>query len=144
MIDWRERARAIRMHMDRRGIHEGGVAVLRPQAEPYPPRQAAFAKRIINEVVSPVLKEFVGIVTDVPGRPVYHEHDRRTLAMTCDLDARRFTVKVYLVPDSAVRLGVFRTPSHAEGDCKDFGLDARNEEIEGWLGDCLNRLYANR
>jgi hypothetical protein len=144
MFDWRERARAMRIGMDRRGTHEAGVAVVDQQAEPCPPQQAAFARRIINEVVAPVLREFVSIVTDVPGKPVYHEHDKRTLAMTCDLDARRFTVKVYLLPDATVRLGAFLTPSHAEGDCKDFGLDARNEEIEGWLGDCLNRLYENR
>jgi hypothetical protein len=144
MIDWRERARAIRIGMGRRGVHEAGVAVLRQQAETCPPQQAAFAKRMINEVVAPVLREFVGIVTDAPGKPVYHEHDRRTLALTCDLDARRFTVKVYLLPDSTVRLGVFLIPSHTEGDCRDFGLDARNEEIEGWLGDCLTRLYENR
>lgn len=144
MISWREKAQGIRSRQDWR-VETGAAAIAQEkQAEAKLLQQAAFAKRIIREVLIPVLTEFAGIVTDKEAKPVYHEYDERTLGVTCDLNSQRFTTKVYLLPDAAIRVTVFLTPSPTEGHCRDYGLAARNDEIEEWFGDCLARLYDNR
>jgi hypothetical protein len=144
MIGWREKAQGIRARQDWR-IAAGATTTAREKRAEAPlPEQAAFAQRVIQEVLIPVLTEFAGIVTDTAAKPVYHEYDERALGVSCDLNSQRFTTKVYLLPDVRVRLTVFLTPSQTEGQCKDFGLSARNDEIEEWFGDCLARLYDNR
>jgi hypothetical protein len=144
MIGWREKAQGIRARQDWRMASGAATIAREKRADAKLPQQTACAKRIIQEVLIPVLTEFTGIVTDTATKPLYHEYDERTLGVTCDLNAQRFTSKVYLLPEAGVRLTVFLTPSQTEGHCKDFELSARNDEIEEWFGDCLARLYDNR
>jgi hypothetical protein len=144
MIDWRQQARAIRVAQEKR-LHRSGAVVL----EEAPPsgslqRQAAFAERVIHEVLGPVLTEFADIVADTSVTPVFHHYDDRTVGVTCDLDSLRFTSKLHFLPDSAVRLTVFPTPTQTEGHCRDFDLSAPNGELEQWFGNCLGKLYENR
>ncbi len=143
MIAWREKATAIR-HKEESSPDGAAVATRRKPCGDLLPWQAAFAKKVVQEVLIPVLAEFVSIVTGSPAKPIYHEYDERTVGVTCDLDSMRFTAKVYLFPDAAVRFAVFLTPSLAEGHCRDFHLSAGNHEIEEWFGGCLAKMYENR
>jgi len=144
MIGWRERAKDIRARQERRRT---ALSASAPQAEELPGdhhQQAAFAKRVIREVLAPVLSEFVSIVKGTPAMVAYHESGERTLGVTCDLNSSRFTAKVHLLAGLEVRLSVFLTPSQAEAHCRDFSLSAPNAEIEAWFGDCLTKLYENQ
>jgi hypothetical protein len=144
MSDWRERAKVIRAGLDRHPVDEAATAARDREREAMLPKQTAFATKIIKEIVVPVLTEFVGIVTGTPGKPVCHEYDKRTYGVTCDLDSLRFWVKAYLLFDSKVRLAVSLTPSQTEGWHRDYGPQARDDEIEEWFGNCLAKLYESR
>jgi len=141
MSDWRELAKAIRAKEDERGGVEGVVPFEDNESELFLTQEAIFAKKVINEVLIPVLAEFAEIVTRTPAKPVFHEYDTQTFGVTCDLDSVRFSVNVYLLPNSIVRIAVFLTPSSAEPDHQDYRLSAQHEEIEEWFGDCLVKLY---
>jgi hypothetical protein len=143
MISWREKARSLRAWELSKS---GGTALAHRRAPTGAPlaRQVAFAESITKEVLIPVLKEFAEIVSGAPAHPVYHHYNETAFGVTCDLDSRRFTVKVYLLPSLEVRIAVFLTPSSTEGHCRDYRLVAPRSEIEEWLGDCLARLYENR
>jgi hypothetical protein len=144
MIGWREKARAIRPRGETRSAGDGAAETRPKPGEAIRPEQAAFARRILKEVLIPVLTEFVGIVTDAPAEPACHEYDERSLGVSCDLDSLRFTIKVFLLHDSRVRVAVFLTPSQTGGHCKNYELAAPNGEIEEWVGSCLVKLYENR
>jgi hypothetical protein len=144
MSDWREGATAIRVAIDKRKADAAVATARRGEPDGLLPQQAAFARRIIEEVLSPVLREYVQILTGVAGKPIFHEYDKRTLGLTCDLDALRYSVHVYLLPDSMVRIAVSLMPSHGDGCYRDYGIYAPNEEIERWFGGSLVRLYEYR
>lgn len=144
MSDWRDRARSIRAQEDESGVFEMVAAARDRDAGARVLRQEEFAKKVIHEVLMPVLAEFAGIVTRVSGPPVLHRYDRRTFGVTCDLDSVRFTVHVFLLPDAQVRIAVALAPSRAEPHYRDYPLSARNEEIEPWFGACLVNLYENQ
>jgi hypothetical protein len=141
MTGWRERATAIRAVLDRRKGAETAAVSARPEPEAALARQAAFAGRVLKEVLAPVAREFSQIVTGAPAKPAAHEYHLRSLGLTCELDSRRFSVGVFLLPDDKVRIAVSLTPSQTAGWHRDFGLDASNEEVEEWFGTALARLY---
>jgi hypothetical protein len=144
MSDWRERARAIRAAEDEYGVIEVVAAARGEGSEATLPRQAELAKKLIHEILMPVLAEFAGIVTAVPATPVFHQYDQRSLGVTCDLDSVRFAVHVFLLPDASVRIAVFLMPSRAEPLFRDFGLAASGEEVEQWFGASLAKLFEDR
>jgi hypothetical protein len=144
MSDWREGATAIRAAIERRKAEETAASARRKEPDGLFPQQTAFAHRIIEEVLTPVLREFVRIVTGEPGKPIVHEYDKRTLGLTCDLDSLRYSVRVYLLPDSVVRIAVFLNPSCGDGCHRDYGIPTPDEAIERWFGESLVRLYEYR
>ncbi len=144
MSDWRDGAAAIRAAIDKRRADEAAALARKKEPEGLLPQQTAFARRIIEEVLGPVLREFVQILTGQAGKPVLHDYDKRTLGLTCDLDSLRYSVHLYLLPDSMVRIAVSLVPSHGDGCHRDYGMYAPNEEIERWFGGSLVRLYEYR
>jgi hypothetical protein len=144
MSDWRERARAIRAAEDERGTSEAAAVPCARGSDELLARQTTFAKQLLLDVLIPVLGEFAGIVTGSAGTPALHKHDRRTYGLTCDLSAVRFAVHVFLLGSGLVRVAVFLEPSHVDPHFRDFPLTADPGAIEGWFGDCLARLYAER
>jgi hypothetical protein len=130
--------------MEKRKVDESAVIARRALLEATLPQQRAYAREIIDEVLAPVLTEFVAIVRGTPGKPVRHEYDRRAFGVTCDLNAQRFVVNVYLLPDSLLRVTVFLVPSQTEPHYRDFALSAKNNEIEEWFGGSLAKLCENR
>jgi hypothetical protein len=141
MIGWRERAAAIHTAVEKRKACAAGASAPSSEAEAALAQQAAFVRRISQEVLVPVLKEFCEIVTGPPGKPVVHEYHKRAFGVTCELDSRRFCVNVFLLPDGEVRIAVSLMPSQTGGWHRDYRLGARNEEIEEWFGTALSRLY---
>jgi len=141
MSGWRERAVAIRAVQERRKATGGTPSAPAREGDGARARQAAFARRIIEEVLAPVLREFTRIVTGEPGTAVFHEYHKRRFGLTCDLDARRFAADVFLTEDGTVRLAVSLIPSISPGWDRDYPLNARNCEIEEWFGTALARLY---
>jgi hypothetical protein len=140
-MSWRERATAIRAVAEKRKSGEAAAAARAREAESALLPQTAFARRIIDEVLIPVLKDFGRIVTGAAGSPVFHEYHQRAFGLTYELDSLRFSVGVFLLPEPRVRLAVSLMPSSTEGWHRDFPLNARNGEIEEWFGTSLSRLY---
>jgi hypothetical protein len=142
MSSWRERATAIRALLEKRKRTEATAARFGArEPEGALTRQAAFARRVSAEVLTPVLQEFSRIVTGKAATPVSHEYHARAFGLTCDLDSQRLAVTVFLVPDGKVRLAVNVLPAETEGWHKDFQPNARNEQIEEWFGTALARLF---
>jgi hypothetical protein len=139
MIGCRE-ASAIRTIADKRKAAEAAASARANEAAL--PQQTAFARRISEEVLIPVLKELCEIATGAPGAPVFHAYHRRAFGVTCDLDSLRFSIDVFLLPDAGVRIAVSVIPSQAEGWHRDYSLSARNDEIEEWVGRALSKVYA--
>jgi hypothetical protein len=144
MSDWRKQAEAIHARMEKRKADETAAAARQTLLEEMLPQQIASTRKIIREVLAPVLTDFVAIVSGSPGKPVQHEYDRRTFRVTCDLNWHRFVVNLYLLPDSMVRIAVLLVPSQTEPHYRDFALSATNEDIEKWFGNSLVKLYENR
>lgn len=144
MRSWRERAAAIRTAEE--GRRAEARVVEAPPGEPEAAliQQSAFARRVIAEVLAPVLREFLQIVTGTPGTTVCHEYHRRALGVCCELDSRRFSVDLFLLTDGKVRLAVSLLPQSTDGWHRDYDPTARNEEIEEWFGVSLCRLYEAR
>jgi hypothetical protein len=144
MSNWRKQAEAIRARIEKRKVDETVTAARHTLLEEMLPQQSAYARKIIREVLAPVLTDFVAILSSTAGKPVQHEYDRRAFGVTCDLDSQRFVVNVHLLPDSLVRVAVFLIPSQTEPHYRDFALSAKNGEIEEWFGSSLVKLYENR
>jgi hypothetical protein len=144
MSDWREHARAIRTIEEECGMPDVIAAARDGAREALLGRQTVFARRMIPEVLAPVLGEFSGIVTREPCTPVIHEYDARTYGLTCDLDSVRFILHVFLLADGKVRVTVLLSPVRGDPHCRDFELSVGNKQIESWLGDCLVKLYEDR
>jgi hypothetical protein len=72
MSNWRERAREARAAAERQVAaaapagRGGGGPALAPQS--------AYARQVIDEVLVPVFREVVGLLTGSPGKPVVHEY----------------------------------------------------------------------
>lgn len=141
MAGWREQATALRAVIEKRQKDQAVVSARLPDGDGGLTRQTAFARKIIEEVLIPVLREFSSIVTGVAVQPVQHAYHKQYFGLTCELDSRRFTVDVFLIPEAKVRLAVSLKPSQTLGWHQDFALDATNAEIEEWLGTSLTRLY---
>jgi hypothetical protein len=144
MNTWRNQAEAIRARIEKRKVDESEAAAWCALAEKMLPQQIAYARKIIREVLVPVLTDFVAILTGTPGKPVQREYDRRALGVTCDLNSQRFVVNVHLLPDSKVRVAVFLVPSQTEPHHRDFALSTTNDDIEEWFGSSLVKLYEYR
>jgi len=144
MSDWREGAAAIRAAFEKQQSDKTTATARRRESEGLLPQQSTFARRMLADVLRPVLQEFVLIVTGVSGNVVTHEDDKRTLSLTCELDSLRYSVSLYLLFDSTVRIAVSLMPSHGDGRYRDYGLYAREEEVERWFGTSLVKLYDNR
>lgn len=146
MSNWRERAREVRAAAERR--QAGGVALADGRGcEPAPASQSAYARQVIDEVLVPVFREAVGLLTGSPVEPMVHEYGPWKLGVSCELDSLRFQADVYLLEGRAIRVAVSLLPSFGEGSYayyKDFGPQARKGEIEAWFGEALVKMYENR
>jgi hypothetical protein len=110
MSNWRKQLEALRVRIEKRKVDESVATSRYELREAMLPQQSAFAQKIIREVLKPVLIDFVAILRGTPGNPVQHEYDRRAFGVNCELNAQRFVVNVYLLPDSMVRVAVFLIP----------------------------------
>ena len=146
MSNWRERAREDRAAAEKRqagGAAPGG----RGGGEPAPAQQAAYARQVIDEVLVPVFREVVSLLTGSLGKPVVHEYGPRKLGVTCELDSLRYQADVYLLEGKAIRIAVSLLPSFGDGTYayyKDFEPQACKADIEAWFGDTVVKMYENR
>jgi hypothetical protein len=143
MSHWRKQAEAIRAQLQKRRGDDQAAARQALQEQSWT-QQSAHAKKVIREVLTPVLTDFAAIVTGTPGKPIEHDYDRRAMAVTCDLNSQRFVANVYLLPDAMIRIAVFLVPSQTEPHYRDFAASAAGEEIENWFGSSLVKLYESR